>query len=104
MITTQTEEIEEIKSEKNRLLKKLDCEADGDIKGVKKAVAEMEKSIIKLQEQRKKHDAEIEKALAEFAEVKEKANGFDELEVIDYRLALRDAKKAEYYDCLEKQY
>lgn len=104
LITTQTEEIEEIKSEKNRLLKKLDCEADGDIKGVKKAVAEMEKSTIKLQEQRKKHDAEIEKALVEFAEVKEKARDFDELEVIDYRLALRDAKKAEYYDCLEKQY
>lgn len=55
MLTTQTEEIEEIKSEKNRLLKKLDCEADGDIKKVKKAVAEMEKSITKLQEQKKKH-------------------------------------------------
>ena len=104
LITTQTEEIEEIKSEKNRLLKKLNCEADGDIKGVKKAVAEMEKSITKLKEQKKKHEAEIQKALAEFAEVKEKAKGFDELEVIDYRLAVRDAKKTEYFDSLEKQY
>ena len=104
LITTQTEEIEEIKSEKNRLLKKLDCEADGDIKGVKKAVAEMEKSITKLKEQKKNHDVEIEKALSEFAEVKEKARDFDELEVIDYRLVVRDAKKAEYFDNLEKQY
>jgi len=57
LITTQTEEIEEIKSEKNILLKKLNCEADGDIKCVKKVVAEMEKSITKLKEQKKKHDA-----------------------------------------------
>ena len=104
LITTQTEEIEEIKSEKNRLLKKLDCEADGDIKGVKKAVAEMEKSIDKLKEQKKKHDAEIEKALAEFEDVKEKTKDFDELEVIDHRLYVRDVKKAEYFDNLKKQY
>ena len=104
LLTTQTEEIEEIKSEKNILLKKLNCEADGDITEVKKAVAEMEKSITKLQEQEKKHDVELQNALEEFARVKEQAKDFDELEVIDYRLAIRDAKKAEYYDRIEKQY
>ena len=104
VLTTQTEEIEEIKSEKNRLLKKLNCEVDGDITEVKKAVAEMEKSITKLQEQEQKHDAELQNALEEFARVKEQAKDFDELEVIDYRLAIRDAKKAEYYDRIEKQY
>ena len=36
LLTTQTEEIEEIKSEKNILLKKLNCEADGDITEVKR--------------------------------------------------------------------
>ena len=104
VLTTQTEEIEEIKSEKNRLLKKLNCEADGDITGVKKTVAEMEKSITKLQEQEKKHDAELQNALEEFARVKEQAKDFDEIEVVDYRLALRDAKKEEYYERIEKQY
>ena len=104
VITTQTEEIEEIKSEKNRLLKKLNCEADGDITEVKKAVAEMEKSITKLQEQEKKHDVELQNALEEFARVKEKAKDFDELEVIDYRLAVRDAKKEEYYERIESRY
>jgi len=104
LLTTQTEEIEEIKSEKNILLKKLNCEADGDITEVKKAVAEMEKSITKLQEQEKKHDTELQNALEEFARVKEKAKDFDELEVIDYRLAVRDAKKEEYYERIESQY
>lgn len=104
VLTTQTEEIEEIKSEKNRLLKKLNCEADGDITEVKKAVAKMEKSVTKLQEQEKKHDVELQNALEEFARVKEKAKDFDELEVIDYRLAIRDAKKAEYYERIEAQY
>ena len=99
-----TEEIEEIKSEKNILLKKLNCEADGDITEVKKVVVEMEKSITKLQEQEKKHDVELQNALEEFARVKEKAKDFDELEVIDYRLAVRDAKKEEYYERIEKQY
>lgn len=104
VLTTQTEEIEEIKSEKNRLLKKLNCEADGDITEVKKAVAEMEKSITKLKEQEKKYDVELQNALEEFVRVKEKTKDFDELEVIDYRLAVRDAKKEEYYERIESQY
>jgi len=104
LLTTQTEEIEEIKSEKNMLLKKLNCEADGNIKGIKKSVADMETSIIKLQEQEEKHSTELQNALAEFAEVKERAKEFDELEVIDYRLAVRNVKKEEYYEQIEKQY
>lgn len=104
LLTTQTEEIEEIKSKKNILLKKLNCEADGDIKGIKKSVADMETSIIKLQEQEEKHSTELQNALAEFAEVKVRAKEFDELEVIDYRLAVRNVKKEEYYERIEKQY
>ena len=41
---------------------------------------------------------------AEFAEVRERAKEFDELEVIDHRLAVRDIKKEEYYERIEKQY
>ena len=104
LLTTQTEEIEEIKSEKNMLLKKLNCEVDGDIKEIKKSVAEMEKSISKLQEREKKYDAELQNALDEFARVKEQAKEFDELEVIDYRLAVRDVKKDEYYGRIENEY
>ena len=104
LLITQTEEIEEIKSEKNILLKKLNCEADEDIKVIKKSVADMEKSISKLQKKEEKHSAELQNALAEFAEVRERAKEFDELEVIDHRLAVRDIKKEEYYERIEKQY
>ena len=47
---------------------------------------------------------ELQNALEEFARVKEQAKDFDELEVIDHRLAVRDAKKEEYYERIENQY
>lgn len=36
-------------------------------------------------------------------EVRKCAKEFDELEVIDHRLAVRDVKKAEYYERIEKE-
>lgn len=103
-ITTLTEEREELRSEKNRLLNILNCEKSGDIEQVKKSVADMELSVEKLQKQEQKYGAELKTALAEFGEMQAQSDNFDESELIEYRLHLRTNKQKEYYSELREKY
>lgn len=103
-ITTLTEEREELRSEKNRLLNILNCEKSGDIEQVKKTVADMELSVEKLQKQEQKYGAELKTALAEFGEIQTQSGNFDESELIEYRLYLRTNKQKEYYSELQEKY
>ncbi len=102
LITTLTEEREELQSEKNRLLNILHCEKGEDIKQVKKSVSDMQLSIGKLQRQEQTYSAELQTALKEFAEIRKQANSFDEMELVEERLTIRPRKQEEYYTGLRE--
>ena len=103
-ITTLTEEREELRSEKNRLLNILNCEKSGDIKQAKKSVADMELAVEKLKKQELKYGTELKTALVEFGEMQAQSDNFDESELIEYRLYLRTNKQKEYYSELREKY
>lgn len=104
LITTLTEEREELQGEKNRLLNILHCEKNEDIKQVKKSVSDMQLSIGKLQRQEQTYSAELQTALKEFAEIRKRANDFDEMELVEERLTIRPQKQEEYYTGLRETY
>ena len=92
-ITELTEEIEELKTEKEMLLRSLDCTDDADISIVKKEIATLEGALRKLSEQEAKYSAELDDALKQYAELKEQAAGMDAAELMDARLAVREEKE-----------
>ena len=92
-ITELTEELEELKTEKELLLRSLDCVDDAGISAVKKEIATMEGALQKLSEQEAKYSAELDEALKQYTELKEQAVGMDAAELMDARLAIREEKE-----------
>ena len=88
-IAELTEELEELKSEKQVLLNTLDCADDSGISDVKKEIATMEVSLKKLEEQKEKYAAELNDALKQYADLKAQATEVDAGELVSARLALR---------------
>ena len=88
-ITELTEEIEELKTEKEMLLLSLDCTGDTGISDVKKEIATMESSLQKLSEQEAKYSAEIDDALKQYAKLQEQAMEFDPIELYEARQEIR---------------
>lgn len=84
-----TEELEELRSEKEMLLHTLDSTDDADISELKKTIATMESSLEKLEEQEAKYSAELDATLKEYSELKEQASEFDADELMDARLSIR---------------
>ena len=74
-ITELTEEIEELKTEKDFLLRSLDCADDAGISDVKKEIATLESALKKLSEQEEKYSAELDAALKQYTELKKQAAG-----------------------------
>ena len=89
-ITELTEEIEELKNEKDFLLRSLDCADDAGISDVKKEIVTLESALQKLSEQEEKYSAEIDEALKQYAELKEQAAGMDAAELMDERFTVRE--------------
>ena len=92
-IAELTEEIEELKTEKEILLRSLDCTDDTGISDVKKEIATLESALQKLSEQEEKYSAELDDALKQYAELKEQSAGMDAAELMDARLAVREEKE-----------
>lgn len=88
-IAELTEEIEELKTEKEMLLHSLDCADDAGISAVKKEIATMESSLQKLSEQEKKYSTELDNALKQCAELQEQTAGFDPVELYEARQEIR---------------
>ena len=88
-IAELTEEIEELKSEKDMLLHSLECTDDAGIAAVKKDISTMKTALKKLSQQEEKYTTELNDALRQYAELKEQAAEFDPDELQDARLALR---------------
>ena len=103
-ITELTEELEELKTEKELLLHSLDCSDDAGISAVKKEIAALEGALQKLSEQEAKYSAELDEALKQYAELKEKAAGMDAGELMDARLAVREEKERSAVDRVKAAY
>ena len=103
-ITELTEEIEELKTEKEMLLRSLDCADEAGISDVKKEIATLESALQKLSEQEAKYSAELDVALKQYAELKEQAAGMDAAELMDARLAVREEKKRSAVDRVKATY
>lgn len=103
-ITELTEELEELKTEKEMLLRSLDCSDDAGISAVKKEIATLEGALQKLSEQEAKYSAELDEALKQYAELKEQAAGMDATELMDARLAVREDKERSAIDRVKAAY
>ena len=103
-IAELTEEIEELKTEKDFLLRSLDCADDAGISDVKKEIATLESALQKLSEQEEKYSAELDEALKQYAELKEQAAGMDAAELMDARLAVREEKEHSAIDKVKAAY
>ena len=103
-IAELTEEIEELKTEKEMLLRSLDCADDAGISDVKKEIAVLENGLKKLAEQEAKYSAELNDALKQYAELKEQAAGMGAAELMDTRLAVREEKERSAVDRVKAAY
>ena len=59
--------MEELKTEKEMLLRSLDCADDTGISSIKKDIAAMESTLKKLEAQEAKYSAELDAALQEYS-------------------------------------
>lgn len=88
-IAELTELLEELQSEKAILLHNMECTDSKDVSKARKKVALMEANLKELDEQEQKYSAELDAALAEYAELKTKGEQFDPVELYDTRQELR---------------
>ena len=80
-ITELTEDLEELRSEKSLLLQKFEYTEDAGAEAFRKDIATMEAGLKKLEAQEQKYSAELDKALAEYADLKAQAADFDPMEL-----------------------
>ena len=97
-IAELTEDLEELKSEKDMLLHSLECSDDAGIAAVKKDISTVEAALKKLSQQEEKYTAELNDALQQYAELKEKAADMDSVELMDARLTVRNEQERSAID------
>lgn len=103
-IATLTEELEELRTQKNMILNTLDCADDSGIAAVRKDIATMEAGLKKLEQQETQYAAELDAALKEYAELQEQASNFDPDELADARESLRSEKEQDARSRMEAAY
>lgn len=80
-ITTLTEEIEELLSEKENLLLDLGCADDAGFKAVQSEITAMEASLHKLDEQKEQYSVELDETLQQYKQLQSQAEaGSDEIQ------------------------
>ena len=94
-IAEHTEEIEELKSEKARLLASLECADDKGISYVQKEISKLENTLKRLEQQEQKYQAELNEVLKQYAKYKEQAKQFDAGQFGSERLRIRPQKEDE---------
>ena len=92
-IAELTEELEELRSQKALLLRKFEYTEDAGAEAFRKDIAIMEAGLKKLEAQEKKYSAELDKALAEYAELKAQTADFDPVELYKARQVIRPAQE-----------
>ena len=87
------EDLEELRSEKALLLQEFEYAEDAGAEAFRKDIATMEAGLKKLEAQEKKYSVELDKALTEYAELKEQTANFAPLELYEARQAIRSAQE-----------
>ena len=100
-IAELTEDLEELCSEKALLLQKFEYAEDAGAEVFRKDIAAMEAGLKKLEAQEQKYSVELDKALAEYADLKAQATDFDPMELYEARRAIRPAQEKESEKHLE---
>ena len=103
-IAELTEELEELKSEKDMLLHSLECSDDAGIAAVKKDISTIEEALKRLAQQEEKYTAELNDTLQQYAELKEQSAEFAPDELQDARLTLRPAMERSAVDRVQSAY
>ena len=94
-IAALTEDLEELRSEKNLLLASLAYSEENAADQFPKDIAAMEQNLKRLEEQEQKYSAELDAALNEYAGLREQAQGFDPVQLHEARHAIRPGKEQE---------
>lgn len=92
-IAELTEELEELKSEKQRLLRELKCNDDSSVPKLQSEIAKVESALATLEETEKKNTSKLQKALRQYKIYREKAKAFNPATFWSARLKLRHAKE-----------
>ena len=100
-IAELTEDLEELCSEKALLLQKFEYAEDAGAEAFRKDIAIMESGLKRLEAQEQKYAAELDKVLAEYAELKAQAVELDPVELYEARRAIRPTQEKESEKQLE---
>ena len=103
-IAELTEQIEELRSEKNVVLQYLSCDDDKGISAVKRDISAQEESLQEILRQEEKYAAELDSALKEYTELQEQAAGLDPIELYNARQELRPDKEQDAAARIQKAY
>ncbi len=93
-IAELTEELEELRCEKTRLLASMEYASDTPLSTVRKDVVAIEANLKKLEQQEQRYTAELNTALSEYEELKAQAADFDPDELAMAQLEIRPQKEA----------
>ena len=103
-IAELTEEIEELKSEKARLLTAMERTDDKDVATVNDSLDRMKSALTELDKREEKYTAELNEALQQYAEYKEQAKEFNEVEFGKARLDIRPDKERNALNQISNSY
>ena len=96
--------MEELRSEKSRLLQSLDYAEDTNEEAIRKDISAMESMLENLSRQEQKYAAELDSALKEYASLEEQAAEVDPGELMAHRLAMRPEKEKDAASRVESAY
>lgn len=103
-IARLTEDLEELKSEKELVLHTLACTDDAAVSAVRKGMAAMEDSLKKLAAQEERYKSELDAAMQEYASLEERAKDLDADELTAARITLRTEKERSAISRIQKAY
>ena len=103
-IAELTEEIEELKFEKARLLRAMERTDDKDVATINDSFDRLESALAELDEREKKYTAELNEVLQQYAEYKEQAKQFNEGEFGKARLDIRPNKERNALNQISNSY
>lgn len=99
-----TRYLEKLRSEKALLLQKFEYAEDAGAEEFRKDIATMETGLKKLEAQEQKYSAELDKALAEYAELKAQAADIDPVKLYEARQGFREETERTAIDRLQSVY
>ena len=103
-IVALTEDLEELRSEKNLLLASLAYSEEDATDKFPKDIAAMEQNMKRLEKQEQKYSAELDAALNEYAGLREQSQGFDPVLLYEARQAICPTKEQEAENCVQEIY